>query len=132
MKAVIDTNVLVSAILNPRGRPADIINLVLNGEIIVCHDDRIINEYTEVLSRDFFTFNVNDVKALISFIIHYGERIVPVPLAIKLDDPNDLMFYEVLEASQSDFLITGNIKHFKSIRNNKIVTPTEFFNQYFK
>jgi uncharacterized protein len=131
MKIVLDTNVLVSAVLSPRGRPADVLNLVLNGRIIVCFDDRIINEYQGVLSRETFKFDLKEIKTLMSFLANYGEYIVPDPVALRLEDPEDLMFYEVLESSNADFLITGNIRHFRSAKDERIVTPAEFINKHY-
>ena len=132
MKIVLDTNVLVSAFLNPGGKPADILNLILNEKIVLCYDDRIINEYRGVLSRTIFGFEISDINSVISYFKHSGERIDPAPLGIVLEDPDDLMFYEVLAAADASFLITGNVKHSKSLRDNRIVLPAKFLQEYFK
>ena len=131
MRIVLDTNVLVSAVINPHGKPADILNLVLNGDITACFDDRIIAEYRGVLSRGAFGFDPGDVSALIGFIELYGELVNPAPLSIKLDDPGDLMFYEVLASAGADFLVTGNTRHFKAATDRRIVTPMQFLEKYF-
>jgi predicted nucleic acid-binding protein len=49
-RAVIDTNVLVSAFWTADSAPAEVMALVLNGSVIPCYDYRIIEEYREVLS----------------------------------------------------------------------------------
>jgi predicted nucleic acid-binding protein len=44
MKIVLDTNVIVSALLNSHGVPAQILGLVLNGTIKIIYDNRILEE----------------------------------------------------------------------------------------
>ncbi len=51
MKLVADTNVLVSALLNPHGSPARVLDAILAGAHTLAIDDRILDEYREVLSR---------------------------------------------------------------------------------
>jgi uncharacterized protein len=131
VKIVLNTNVLVSAVLSPRGKPADLLNLVLHGDVIVCVDDRILSEYRCVLARPIFGFNTTDVETLVSFFAYCAHRVDPRPLSIRLGDPDDIMFYEVLEASGADYLVTGNLKHFKSLRDQRIVPPGTFLDQYF-
>ena len=45
MKVVVDTNVIVSALLNPNGPPAKILSLILNGKAKLLYDNRILFEY---------------------------------------------------------------------------------------
>lgn len=49
MKIVVDTNVVVSGLLKPQSNPAEILNLILSRQVVLCADSRIINEYREVL-----------------------------------------------------------------------------------
>jgi len=56
MKVVVDTNVIVSALINTNGLPAKILSLVLNEKVKVLYDNRIIFEYSEVLSRGEHVF----------------------------------------------------------------------------
>jgi putative PIN family toxin of toxin-antitoxin system len=54
MRVVVDTNVMVSGVLNPHGPPGRIVNALLTETITVLHDDRILSEYREVLLRPTF------------------------------------------------------------------------------
>jgi len=132
MKIVLDTNVLVAGIINPKGTPADIVNLILNEEATVCFDDRIFNEYRGVLKRDKFKFDPVTVDILLNHIEDLGERIDAKPLDVETNDPDDVMFYEVLVSSGADFLVTGNTKHFEQIKDKRVVTPAVFMGKYFK
>ena len=62
--AVLDTNVLVSAMFtgNPSSNPRQILDLVFEGIITPLFNKEIIEEYTEVLSRDKFPFKPDDVS----------------------------------------------------------------------
>ena len=79
IKAVIDTNILVSALLSPFGSPAKVIDHVLNGNVIMCYDSRIIAEYEEVLLQPKFGFEKKPIKQLIDFVVNSGISVVPIP-----------------------------------------------------
>ena len=111
IKVVLDTNVLVSALLTPDGNPARILDCILNGAIILCYDSRIITEYQNVLLRPKFGFDKKAVKQLIDYLIFTGFSVVPTPLSISFDDENDKKFFEVAVSTDA-YLITGNIRHF--------------------
>lgn len=132
MKIVLDTNVLVAGILNPYGIPANILNLILNEDITLCYDDRIISEYRNVLKREKFGLDHESVDILIEEIEYLGEHCIPKPLGITLIDPDDLMFYEVLESSHAQHLVTGNIRHFSKIKDRRIIRPSEFMRKYYR
>jgi putative PIN family toxin of toxin-antitoxin system len=80
IKAVIDTNVLVSALLSPSGPPAKILNMVISKQIMICIDSRIMLEYENVLLRDKFPFEPQDISVLLSTIFQIGNVVVPKPI----------------------------------------------------
>jgi len=125
MRVVIDTNILVSALLTPAGNPAKILDHALNGTVVLCYDSRVISEYQEVLQRPKFGFDKKAVKLIVEFVIHSGISLVPTPIFINFDDEDDKKFYEVAK-SVNAYLVTGNIKHFPKER--LVVTPQEFLN----
>ena len=129
MRVVIDTNVLVSGVINPHGAPGRLVEAVLAEALTVLYDDRIMSEYRAVLRRPAFGFHRADVDALLGFIDMTGE-LAPAPhLAVVLPDPTDLPFLEVAAAGHADALITRNGKHFKPRRGRHdvdICTPGAF------
>ena len=127
--AVIDTNVLVSALLSSHEDAAtvQVVNRLFNGDVIPIYSAEILKEYNDVLRRKKFGFSENMIKQLINTVKHFGELIIPSPTGVILPDMKDLPFYEVvLEKRGGDdaYLVTGNIKHFP--KEAYIVTATEF------
>lgn len=72
--AVIDTNVLVSALIthNPEAATAKVVKLLLSNDFVPMYDSDIIAEYEEVLHRDKFPILPEAADALISYIIENG------------------------------------------------------------
>lgn len=124
--AVIDTNVLVSALLPNQGvtNPAIILGEIMGGRIIPVFNNEILSEYLEVLSREKFHFQRTSIEMVISHIEKIGleldrtkswEGVFP--------DPKDVVFYEVTLSKDDAYLVTGNIKHFP--KKPFVVTPAE-------
>lgn len=133
-KIVLDTNVLVSALLNPGGSPGRILDLFLMGKIDLLLDDRIYQEYQEVLLRKKFNFPRSALQNLFSFIEQQGIFITSIPLNIKLPNPKDLKFLEVALGYEDAILVTGNIKDFPKgkCRSAIVIKPMDFLLKYNK
>ncbi len=124
--AVIDTNVIVSAMLKQSSIPGLVLEFALSGIIIPILNEEIVSEYRNVLIRPKFCLTPEIVDNLIQTLEYYGEYIKPERLNIDLPDPKDVIFYEVVMEKRKEneaYLITGNIKHFP--KEYFIVTPRE-------
>lgn len=123
--AVIDTNVIVSALLSHYDDTATVVIMrkIIRGEVIPLYNERILEEYIEVLNRKKFSFTESMISATLKVIIDYGSILDSIESDISLPDPKDLVFYEVALSQEDSFLVTGNIKHFP--KKPFIVTPTE-------
>ncbi len=124
--AVIDTNVIVSALLNWGSVPGTIVDHMIGGRIIPIVSTDIIKEYVDVLKRRKFSFPQQDIQKVIKGISDYGLFITPGNITEVLPDPKDVVFYAVtMEARKDDdvFLVTGNTKHFPT--KPFVVTPRE-------
>jgi len=129
MKIVLDTNVIVSALLNPNGLPSKILNLVITEKNRILYDNRIILEYQDVLKRKKFGFNAEWIDSLIDFIKVEGEFVISEPINLKFIDEDDKKFYEVAKSGNAKYLVTGNKKHFPD--DDMIVTPKEYIESYY-
>lgn len=123
IRAVLDTNVLVSALLSPSGAPAKVLNHVILGNVTICYDSNIIAEYEDVLSRPKFKFDLKLVNQVLNYLIHTGISVIPQPSDEEFEDEDDRVFYEVALSTKAN-LVTENTKHFPY--NKIIVTPQEF------
>lgn len=129
MRAVVDTNVLVSGLLSRQGAPAQVVRMVIAGAVVVCYDGRILAEYDEVLHRpEFPSLEPEEVAALLVQIEDRGELVAAQPVSPHLPDPTDEPFLEVAVAARAEYLVTGNLKHYPQRRIGclRIVSPAEF------
>ena len=125
MFVVLETNVLVSGLYAPEGRPAQILRLIQNGAIVACYDYRILTEYRSVLSRAKFNFVPETVHQWLAFFQREGRPVNAPVSNIHFDDVSDKKFYEVARYCRAA-LITGNIKHFP--QETFIMNPAQFLN----
>ncbi|WP_461255460.1 putative toxin-antitoxin system toxin component, PIN family [Treponema sp. R80B11-R83G3] len=124
MRVVVDTNVIVSALMNTSGIPSKILSLTLKGDLRILYDNRIIFEYIDVLSRKEFGFPKEIIDDLINFFKHEGELIISDYINKKFTDETDKKFYEVYKTGKAEYLITGNKKHFP--KEETIISPKDF------
>lgn len=123
---VIDTNVLVSAMLKWNSVPGNVVELAFDGPVIPVFNTQILSEYRDVLSRPKFHFSEDIIEDVLDNIKERGISVDADTLDIELPDPKDRVFYEVvMEQRKSDnaYLTTGNIKHFP--QKPFIVTPRQ-------
>ena len=123
---VIDTNVLVSAVLKYNSISGTVIEFAFNGKIVPVLNNEIELEYRNVLLRPKFHLTTDIVDDIINEFKQKGLYINENHIDIDLPDPKDVVFYEVVmeqrESTQS-WLVTGNIKHFPN--ETFIVTPRQ-------
>lgn len=129
-KLVIDTNVVISALLKRESSPALIMSLILRGDWRVCVTEKIFAEYEEVLGRGKFKkLDQVSVRELLATLRNRALWVVPkISIDDAAKDPYDNAFLECALESRANFLITGNIQHFaeKKFHHTLIVTPGEF------
>ena len=125
--AVVDTNVIVSALLSKKEDAAtvNVIRAMLSGRFIPLYHKEIMEEYEHVLHRNKFHFDEETLQVVLKAVRQYGIEVFPKPTGEILIDMDDLIFYEVAMEKRDDgaFLVTGNQKHYP-IRDF-IVTPAE-------
>jgi putative PIN family toxin of toxin-antitoxin system len=127
-RLVLDTNVLVSGIINAFGAPGRIVDLVREGEVQLVVDDRILLEYREVLGRPKFRpyFSAREAGSIVQFLQHNTLYTVPAVSVTDLPDQDDVPFLEVALAADVP-LVTGNTDDFPADcrRSVEVLTPAE-------
>ena len=113
--AVLDTNVIVSAMLRWRSVPGSLLELAFDGVIVPVLNEEIVAEYRNVLARPKFHLTEEIIEDFISGITERGVFVDAETLAWDLPDANDKVFYEVVmeeRKSEDAYLVTGNLRHF--------------------
>lgn len=125
--AVIDTNVLVAALIskNPNSPTVEVLEAIHDGRIVPLYHSEMIAEYSDVLRRSKFHQSTERVDHIVNFIKQYGVEVSPTPTGEIFVDMDDIIFYEVAMEKRNDgaYLVTGNQKHYPI--KDFIVTPTE-------
>jgi uncharacterized protein len=111
IRAVIDTNVVVSGFLSPAGNEA-LILAIHQGLVRPCFSEEILAEYAGVLARPKFAFPADEIAALLAVFRSQGELVVPKASTAVSIDPGDTKFLQCAETTQADYIVTGNKRHF--------------------
>ncbi len=134
MKAVPDTNVLVSGLLPPYGPPGKIVKLAADGLLELCYDSIILAEYRDVLLRAKFPFEREDVESLLEQITAGGHLTTGLPFPGALPHSDDEPFLEVAAGGEAEYLITGNLSHYPARKRQgvRVVSPSDFIDIFKK
>ena len=125
IKAVIDTNVLVSSFIskNTNSPTVRIIKAIIEGIFTPVYSDDILSEYEEVLGRGRFKLDPAAISILIRRIKEIGEAVSPIVSEEDFPDLDDKVFFCTALAGDAQ-LVTGNIKHYPTAE--LVVTPAQF------
>jgi uncharacterized protein len=123
VRAVLDTNVMVSALLTPTGVCGQILNCVTQGALLPCVDARILDEYEQVLARPHFGIDPTTADELLELLALVAEAVTALPLPLLLPDASDQPFLEVAAAADA-ILVTGNRRHYPGTEEGPAVVMT--------
>jgi uncharacterized protein len=125
-RIVLDTNVIVSALLQPAGPPAQVFVLALGGSLQLCVSANIYAEYEEVISRPRFKRSEEIIADALRAIRNKSFWVRPTARLHVCADPDDNMFLECAQTGRAEYLVTGNSKHFPlTWESTRIVTPRD-------
>lgn len=131
-RIVLDTNVLVSGMINAHGYPGRIVDLLREEMIELIVDDRVLSEYRMVLKRPKFQryFDSQAVGNILNFLEQSTIYTIPVKTITGLPDPDDVPFAE-LALSAGVPLVTGNTNDFPEslLQNIRVLTPAEYIRE---
>jgi len=129
MRAVLDTNVLLSALIFPGSKPDQVLQRVSRGEVELFLSPFILGELERIL-LDKFRFTKPQTAERVNVIRRMATLVEPalrVALVVGKDDDNRIL--ECALAAQADYLVTGDKMHLLPLRSvgpSKIVTPADF------
>lgn len=129
IRVVLDTNIIVSALLQPLGPPARVFMLAIDGSLQLCISGSVYAEYEEVISRPRFRHSKDVIAGALRIVREKGFWVRPREAIRACSDPDDDIFLECAHAAQANYLVTGNLKHFPtSWSGTRIVTPRRLLN----
>ncbi len=134
-KIILDTNVIVSALISSSIPTKILYELVLTKKVETCLSEEVFAEYVEVLNRDKFARFANFKKkaeVVLNKLGELGRMYKPDREIEVLTDTSDNKFLELAAASCADYLTTGNILDFTitEFEYTRILTPREYWDNY--
>ncbi len=135
MLVTLDTNILYQALMSKSGASNFILQQVRKRKIRIALSVPVFYEYQDVLTRkkslEDFRLQLDDAEKFLRFIAYIGKPFqIYFLLRPNLQDEKDNKIAELAVTSQSDFLITSNIRDFKNAELKfdrlNIITPSEF------
>jgi len=128
IRVILDTNIVVSAMLRSGGLPEAVFNLSVDRVVQLCISGPIMAEYEEVLRRPRLKINPDKVTTALARIREAGLLVTPTTPVTAASDPDDNIFLECAAAAKAQYLVTGNQGHFppEVWEQTRIVTARQF------
>ena len=112
MRAVIDTNILVRALIKPRGTVGPVLLRLHGGEYTILYSQPLIEELIDVLNRprirQKYDLSDDDIHTVVSLILLQGEVVTPEKRVTACRDPRDDKFLEVAMHGGADVIVSGD------------------------
>jgi len=126
-KVVLDTNVVVSAVLKQAGREASLLGLALAGKFRLIASEAVLDEYERVLHQPRLRLSESDVTDTLAAIRQVAVIVEPSERFEVTRDIDDNKFVECAAEAKAQYIVTGNVRDFpKEWRTIRVVTPREF------
>src|ERR1700674_164037 len=131
MRVVLDTNILVSALIAPAGNPAAIYNAWEQGKFTLLTCAEHLDELRATLQKPRVAKRIKPYKAgrLVNEIKDLAEAIGPLPRVERSPDPSDDFLLALSEAGKADYLVTGDKGGLLALDRHKatrIVSASDF------
>jgi putative PIN family toxin of toxin-antitoxin system len=127
LRLVIDTNIVVSAALRPDGLQRTTLTIALTRPARWYVSAPILEEYDYLLSRPVLRIPAAARRQLMQLVRNRALLVRPKYKLEVASDPDDDMFIECADAARADYLVTGNLRHFRSFwKNTKVISSPEF------
>lgn len=135
MRAVIDTNILVRAVIKPLGTVGPVLRRLRDGDYILVYSEPLITEFVDVLNRprikDKYGLAPEDIETVVALILLRGEAVVPTRRITICRDPDDNMFLEAAVDGGADIIVSGDddLLEIEAFEGIPIVRPGEFLSK---
>ena len=134
-KVILDTNVVVSALIQKSFPYLILYELYIDRKIELCVSQDLLKEYHDVLNREKFS-RFPDFIQMAAWVLNdikdHATTFHPQTKLNIITDDADNRLLELASASSADYLITGNTRDFTMdvFESTKIVSPKEYWELY--
>lgn len=112
MRVVVDTSVLVRAVIMPHGTVGPVLLRLRHGDYTLLYDQSLLEELLDVLNRPRirhkYGLTEEDIETVVGLILLRGEAVVPEQRISACRDPKDEKFLEVAVAGKADVIVSGD------------------------
>lgn len=114
-RIVLDTNVLVSALLSPNGPPARLLAAVKDGDVTLITSEEQLQELHRVLYRLNAQVRPDEAESLVDGLRAVGVIATDLPDVDDSPDPDDNQILATAIAGGADVIVSGDKKHMLSV-----------------
>lgn len=133
LKAVLDTNVIVSGTISSSGAPFEILEAWRNRKFILVTSPPVLKEIQRVFEYPKIKKSYSlDTKTIANILAVLHKYSLVTPGKLKMDeittDPSDNMFLVCAKEAEADFVVTGDahILNLRVFEDTRIVAPRQF------
>ncbi|MBC8447084.1 MAG: putative toxin-antitoxin system toxin component, PIN family [Chloroflexi bacterium] len=112
MRAVVDTNILVRALIMPQGTVGPVLLRLRRDEYTLLYAQPLLEELIDVLNRPRirhkYSLTEDDIQTVVSLILLRGEAVAPEERITACRDPRDDKFLEVAVTGKADVIVSGD------------------------
>lgn len=131
-RIVMDTNVLYAALRSRDGASFKILESIWNNQTTLVLGHTVLTEYEEILKREVSSIRLRfeEIDPFLDALSADAELfLINDFFPLRSDDPDDEAFIRLSLASNADFLVTHNIRHFSALaaaHGIKLLAPKDF------
>lgn len=136
IRVVLDTNVLVSAILSPQGKPAQILGLAREEKIELLFSAAMTRELWDVLHYQRIIAHLEKLNVPLSLVEEFIKGLIKASTIVMVhqevdvskDDPSDNIFLACALEGQANFIVSGDnhLKKLGQYQEIQIIEPADF------
>jgi putative PIN family toxin of toxin-antitoxin system len=112
MRAVVDANILVRAVIKPSGTVGPVLLRLRHGDYTLLYAQSLLEELIDVLNRprirEKYRLTGQDIQTVVSLILLRGEAVIPQERITACRDPKDDKFLEVAVSGRADVIVSGD------------------------
>lgn len=130
--AVVDTNILVRAVIKPTGTVGPVLQRLRNNDYQLIYSEPLLSEFVDVINRPRIRVKYNltpeDIGTIVALLILRGREVQSEERIEICRDPKDNMVLEAAVAGDAQTIVSGDddLHILDPFRGISIVTPATF------